>query len=432
MDYLDETHGMDCDNPAHYLNYKSVTAEDKRDFDSNGWFEVKDNPLSKEGVFQYKGSQIRTRDGDTPPDPDALYWVYRPAEELSAAEALDSFKLVPWIDNHAMLGKPEIGMTPAEKKGVSGIVGEKVYFKDGTLYGNIKVFSEALASSIDNGKRELSLGYRCKYDKESGTYKGQPYEYVQKEIRGNHLALVDDGRMGSDVRVMDSADDNTGYFNFNFKCKFTENDKMTLEEKKALLEKLQAEIAAEEKQQTAPSGEEPTKDNADPEDGEKPVEDKEPEDGNDILGKILDLVEGLVGRVAKLEAPNATDEGEAKEEPKKYAAEDTEEPEKAAEAMDAAAIAKVAMGKIDARNALHARVVPFVGQFNCAAMDAADVADYACKKLNLKPAKGQEMAMLNGYLTGRKPAAKQPTVQGVGMDGNGESFIDKQLKSLSK
>ena len=90
-------------------------AQDKREYDANNWFEVKDNPLSKEGVFHYRGAQIRLPDGTTAPDPDKSYGVYRSAEELSDPEAIASFRLVPWVDDHAMLGAEDMGMTPAEK-----------------------------------------------------------------------------------------------------------------------------------------------------------------------------------------------------------------------------------------------------------------------------------------------------------------------------
>ena len=41
-------------------------AQDKREYDANNWFEVKNNPLSKEGVFHYRGAQIRLPDGVAP------------------------------------------------------------------------------------------------------------------------------------------------------------------------------------------------------------------------------------------------------------------------------------------------------------------------------------------------------------------------------
>jgi len=180
------------------------TAQDRREYDTNGWFEVLDNPLSKVGVFPYRESTV-VKGGD----PGKMVGVYRPASELGNPETVASFRLMPWIDDHpsTLLGSEDKGLVPAEAKGVEGVIGEKTYFKDDTLYGNIKVFSETLAKKLAGGKRELSLGYHCDFVKESGVFEGQPYEYVQRNLRGNHGASVKSGRMGSDVRVLDSADE---------------------------------------------------------------------------------------------------------------------------------------------------------------------------------------------------------------------------------
>lgn len=162
--------------------------------DHNGWFEVKGNPISKVGVFPYLGAQIGA------PDPAKVYNVYRPAEELAHPETIDSFKLLPWIDDHAMLGD---AFTPAEQKGISGVIGEDVYFDEPYLRANIKAFSSSMAHKINGGKIQLSPGYRCMYVPESGVFDGMEYQYVQRNIRGNHLALVDQGRTGPDVSVLD-------------------------------------------------------------------------------------------------------------------------------------------------------------------------------------------------------------------------------------
>ena len=74
------------------------------------------------------------------------------------------------------------------------------------LKGNVKVFSEHLARLIDTGINELSLGYRCDYDfDKSGTYNGEHFDTIQTNIRGNHLASVEEGRMGPEVSVLDHA-----------------------------------------------------------------------------------------------------------------------------------------------------------------------------------------------------------------------------------
>jgi len=168
-----------------------------REYDTNGWFSVKRNPLSKVGVFPYLGSSIGAD------EPDRVYQVYRPAEELASPECLASFQSVPIIDDHEMLGSVDVGLTPVERKGVGGVTGDDVVFDNGVLYSNIKIFSEALARQINSGKKELSCGYRCEYDFSPGEWNGVKYDVVQRKMRGNHVAVVKQGRMGPDVAVLD-------------------------------------------------------------------------------------------------------------------------------------------------------------------------------------------------------------------------------------
>lgn len=412
-------------------------AQDKREFDKNGWFEVKDNPLSKEGVFYYRGASIRLADGTQPPDLDKLYGVYRPAEELSDDEAINSFKLVPWVDDHTMLGNENLGMTPAEKKGVSGVIGEDVYFKDGVLYGNIKAFSESLARKIENGKKELSLGYRCRYEHAPGVWNGQSYDYIQRDLRGNHLALVDSGRMGEDVRVLDHDDTNLGQFNFTCDS-FMEKKQMTLEELMEQLRDLTPEqisalsVKIKEVKQTDSDDEQ--EDDSDGENehledefsaNENESKDNEEEtDANSTLDKLLAVIERLATRVDALEKglSKTTDSEEASESEQ---SEDDENEDVKGEGMDAAELTKLAMVKIANRDKLYKQVSRHTGAFDCSAMDEMDVATYACGKLGLKTQKGQELAMIQGYMANRTPVNKQRTV--AAMDHADSSFLDKQL-----
>jgi hypothetical protein len=168
--------------------------------DSNGWPEIRKNPISKAGVFPYKGAQI-----DESLDPDKTYMVLRAPEELSDPDTIESFKLLPWVYIHPnrLLGAGEDRVSPDEK-GVSGVTGEDVFFEGDTLYSNIKLFSADLQELVDsNEARQLSLGYGCKYKISTGVWNGIPYDAIQYHIRGNHLASVPEGRMGPEVAVLD-------------------------------------------------------------------------------------------------------------------------------------------------------------------------------------------------------------------------------------
>lgn len=183
----------------------------ERTYDINGWFTVNRNPISRAGVFPYLGRQIGAGTKVFPEgDPNKIYMVLRSPEELGSPETVASFRLMPFVDEHEMLGPANPKFKAAEKKGVHGVIGEQVYYdaEDDTLYGNLKVWSEQLANELDpnnpDGKRELSCGYRCIYDFTPGVYNGVRYDAVQRVIRGNHLALVKRGRCGPAVAVLDA------------------------------------------------------------------------------------------------------------------------------------------------------------------------------------------------------------------------------------
>ncbi|AIK89325.1 DUF2213 domain-containing protein [Glaesserella parasuis] len=418
-------------------------AQDKKEVDTNGWFEVKDNPLSKEGVFLYRGNQIILPDGSRASNTDDLIPVYRPADELSNPEAIDSFKLVPWVDEHTMLGSEELGLTPAERKGVSGVVGEDVYFKDGVLYGNIKAFSENLARKIESGKKELSLGYRCSYERSSGEWNGQKYDYIQRNLRGNHLALVDKGRMGAEVRVMDSQETGISYGNFIFTCdSLMEKNEMNLEELlKQAVEKFGDSATAlaeikklldEQGQDNEGNQEPPTPPATDDDemggnpDDEPPAQD----DDEDKLDKLLSLVESLVSRVEALEGNSKSeDEDDNQEEPQEKPKVGDEE-EKGAQAMDMAEVTRQVTKRLNERDSMYKKVSLHTGAFDVSAMDSAEaVAAYACKKLNLKTAKGLEVATITGYMANREPANKQRIVSGLDKSDvvKGKNFLTGQI-----
>jgi len=59
---------------------------------------------------------------------------------------------------------------------------------------------------MKGGKVQTSCGYECDLDETPGVYEGQRYDAIQRNIRANHVAIVESGRAGSEVKIrMDSA-----------------------------------------------------------------------------------------------------------------------------------------------------------------------------------------------------------------------------------
>jgi len=66
----------------------------KRAKNKSGYIEIKDNPITKVGVFPYLGSSIGA------PDPNKIYYIFRSHNEIASDKALYSLKLTPVVDDH--------------------------------------------------------------------------------------------------------------------------------------------------------------------------------------------------------------------------------------------------------------------------------------------------------------------------------------------
>lgn len=382
----------------------------RREHDFNGWYEVKKNPLSREGVFQYLGRSVP---GCGFSD-DEIVNVYRPAEELSDPETLESFRLLPWVDEHAMLGPQDSGYIGAEEKGIHGVIGEELYFEDGVLYGNIKVFSNQLAELIDGGKRELSAGYRCRYEKSSGVYKGQRYDAIQRTIRGNHLALVEAGRMGPDVAVLDQLK-----FTFDARDAMAdekekgaegagEKAEMTMAEATKVLGEILPMMAKMQEQLNAMAPKDPATDPSIAGEDEDDKDEKEPKDKGEDKDDEKDGDKSKKGEgMDKKEFTAALD---ARDKQIKALSGQIETFQKEG--------LKSMLGEITQRDTLARRLAPFIGAFDHSDKTLSEVAAYGIEKLGLKCVKGQEAVALDGYLYNR-PAPQDEDVFAMDASGSG-------------
>lgn len=401
----------------------------KRTYDNNGWLEVKDNPISKAGVFDYLGAEIGA------PEPDRIYKVFRPPEELASEETIKSFRLTPFIVDHEMLGK---NATPAEKKGIQGVIGENVYYDHPYLRGNIKIFSDAALSDIGSGKIDLSPGYRSRYDFGSpGVYEGEAYEVVQRHLRGNHLALVDEGRTGADVAVQDHL---VVTIDTKELIRMSEEDKdkkqptgdengFTPEQVEQIKQIVVAALAAgtpatdedPEKKKTTDGDPDPEKKTGDAE-AEKAVEDAEAEaekaesgdpEAVEAAEVAIETAEEAIAE-AKEELDQATTDSltrRLKRLKRSIASMDEMSSmkrkiarlEKAKPTMDTGELLK----QIGERDALVHKLTPFIGVFDHAPMTKQQVAEYGVEKLGIRCDKGTESIALNAWMQGRTPDSQK-------------------------
>lgn len=373
------------------------------EIDNNGFTEFKDNALTKVGVFPYLGKDIPGA-----PDPSGIYYVYRPEEELAHPDCIKSFKLLPWIDEHTMLGDVLPNAVPVEQRPVSGVIGEDVYFKDGALRGNLKLFSGALGTRIkSNEKRELSLGYSYRLDPTAGVFGGQPYQYIQRQIRGNHLASVKEGRSGPDVCVSDHMDIFVStYDNLELETMADETVKpddkegeveatgsMTLDQLIELVNKIAPQVQALTEAMEAlkkPATEEV----------EATVIDN---DNVDDEGK---KAAGLDAKIARLESTISTLQ------------------------KNQTTSVKQVLASVAQRDLLAKQLSSHVGAFDHADLTLEEVAAYGVKKLALACDSGQELAYLRGFLA--RPSSTVATATDAAVDKNARSIVGGYINGEKK
>lgn len=174
------------------MNNTRIVLDNKsnRYFDENGFLVIKDNKIAKAGLFEYLGREI----SDSLPETE-VYKVYRPWEELE--KSAKDFEGMPLKYGHEWV-------EPSKRDVKIGAVSGEVKLEEPYLIADIKIYDKDAIEEITNkGIVDLSPGYRAHYKQESGEYNGEKYEFKQEDIKYNHLAVVENGRSGKEVRIAD-------------------------------------------------------------------------------------------------------------------------------------------------------------------------------------------------------------------------------------
>ena len=165
----------------------------KRSKDSNGFLIIKDNPIAKAGVFDYLLSELKQ---DIEPKDDKIVKVYRPFSELIRIK--DSFANKPIKMYHHWVGD--------ECETADGAIGSNITIDEANEYlrADLIIYNPKLIEAIEKNELvELSPAYTGKEIAENGRYNGEAYEYKQELGEVNHLAVVEIGRSGKDLKIYD-------------------------------------------------------------------------------------------------------------------------------------------------------------------------------------------------------------------------------------
>jgi len=153
--------------------------------------------ITKTGVFAYAlpGGKVRHE--------------LRLPEEVFDDAALRSFGISPLTNGHPPV---MLNARNTARYQVGTVVEPK---RDGDhVAAYVQVTDSDAIEAAEAGRRQLSCGYTCALEPKSGVTQGISgvpdglhYDAIQRNIRGNHVALVDTGRAGSTVQLrLDQAD----------------------------------------------------------------------------------------------------------------------------------------------------------------------------------------------------------------------------------
>ena len=289
------------------MNYDKITLDAKsvRTVDKNGYLHVAISPLTKEQVAPYHGFEIPNYE-NLGFRADGTYYGYRPASELSKPETIESLNGIPIQYRHHI----DSAENPAKNTRV-GSTGTDGAFKSPYLTNSLHIQDEQAIKSINDGSlRELSLAYWYDPVKKSGSFNGQPYDFLMTNIRANHLALVEEGRAGSDVLVYDSK--------FN-----SIEDKTTMDENKEVCELLKKVVSLLEHKAEA-TDEKPEDEKADerqaapaesaPKEEEKAAPEEVKEDETEELDFTDEDEDGDEGKAEETEETEEVDDSEDEDE----------------------------------------------------------------------------------------------------------------------
>lgn len=167
-----------------------------RRIDADGRLHVDRSHISKATVNPYYGKEIPGYES-LGLAADKVYRLLRDPVELE--RGAETFARLPILSEHVPVTvdapRPDL---------VVGAIGSEVIFSAPYLDADLCIWDAAAIAGIETDKvRELSCAYRYVPVMEPGEFEGQPYDGRMTEIQGNHLALVEVGRAGSDVVVAD-------------------------------------------------------------------------------------------------------------------------------------------------------------------------------------------------------------------------------------
>lgn len=156
---------------------------------SDGCLLCSNVPIARTGTYKYLRKELGL-------DGSGIVDVYRTEDQVFNDAVIASFEGKAFTDTHPSVDVDVNNWSIYAKGDVRNVRRGKGDFSN-CLVADIIVRDPIVIDEIKSGvKREISSGYECEYVEENG-------KIYQRNIRGNHVALVQAGRAGNQVKIYD-------------------------------------------------------------------------------------------------------------------------------------------------------------------------------------------------------------------------------------
>lgn len=173
------------------LYYADRISDNIRKREPEGYLICVNVPIARSGTQEYLQDEIGQSGEET-------ISVLRPEEEVFSQATIASFEGMPVTNDHP---DTDEGVTADNvqwlQKGHCQNVHRGTGSESDMLVADLLITDPATIQAVLDGKREISCGYTYMLCEEDG-------KFVQRQIRGNHVAIVDRGRAGHRVCIKDS------------------------------------------------------------------------------------------------------------------------------------------------------------------------------------------------------------------------------------
>lgn len=174
----------------------SYRVESKRQYTDEGFLKVPAR-VARTGIQQYLASELGIKERS----PNSIINVYRPADQVFDQSSLESYAGKDVTNDH-----PSDMVSADNYKNLTcGHVASSGRQDGDFVVCDLIIKDAATIKLVESGKVQLSAGYTAEYEPEKGFADGVEYEFVQRDIKINHVALVERARAGAQARVFDGS-----------------------------------------------------------------------------------------------------------------------------------------------------------------------------------------------------------------------------------